>query len=92
MLPGNLVHMSNVTATTASRIVHTLADECLTVFAGQTVTGEQIEAHTAPRYIEERGRRQTFGSYSKMIDALEAAGVTIDQPVRGGERLFTFPA
>lgn len=80
------------TTTPASQIVTTLATECLTVFAGQTVTGEQIEAYTAPRYVEERGRRQTFGSYSKMIDAIEAAGVTIDQPQHCGARLFTFPA
>lgn len=75
-----------------TKIIATITADALAVFAGQTITGEELEAHTSFVYTVARGRKQTFQSYMNMLDALEAAGVTIDQPEHLGDRTFTFPA
>ncbi len=73
-----------------AKIITTLRDDALAVFAGQTITGETLESHTSLRYLAERGRKQTFGSWMTMTKALEAAGMTVDYS--GAEPAYTFPA
>ena len=75
-----------------TKIIATLRDDALATFAGQTISGTALEAHTSFRYMAERGRKQTFQSYMNTLDALEAAGVTIEQPEHLGDRAFAFPA
>jgi hypothetical protein len=73
-----------------TKIIETLRDDALAAFAGQAVAGSAFEAHTSFRYMAERGRKQTFGSYVNMVSALEAAGVTVDYS--GTDTVYKFPA
>ena len=73
-----------------SRIVKTLAAEAATVFAGQTITGTELEAFITFRYTEELGKRQTFQSWMNTTDTLESAHGVVISTVIDGDRLFTF--
>lgn len=72
-----------------TQIIRTLTDDALAVFSGQTIDGDALEAHTGFRYLAERGRRQTFRSYTTMLDAMKTAGVV--EELRDGQLFYTFP-
>lgn len=69
-----------------SQIINDLVTDALAMFAGETIPGEQLEAHTGFRYQTTRGRTQTFGSYIRMIAELERRGVIADSGT------YMFPA
>lgn len=57
-----------------SNITREIAAAALIVFAGQTVTADEVGEYIEQQYaLLSGGRRQTFGSFMKVRDAVEAA-------------------
>ena len=76
----------------SSRIATETATTILAVFAGQTVTLDQISEQIELEYTMAR-KRSAFGSYVQVINAIERAGVTsrYTGPDYTGTCLYTFP-
>ena len=81
--------MSNTQTT--SRIAASTADILLAIFAGQTVTNEQLGAQIEFQYAAAR-KRTGFASYVQIHNAIEAAGVTVEHDLVGYNHRYTFPA
>jgi len=81
--------MSN--AKTTSRIAASTADIILAIFAGQTVTHEQLGAQIEFQYAAAR-KRTGFMSFFQILDVIEAAGVTVEHDLVTYNHRYTFPA
>ncbi|AEK09904.1 hypothetical protein PBI_KESHU_96 [Mycobacterium phage Keshu] len=77
----------------ASKIAETTAEALLAVFAGETVTMDQIAEVLQQQYALAR-KRVAFGSYVQVYRLIEAAGATsrYTGPNYTGVCLYTFPA
>jgi len=84
-LPCIVLYMSKITAEAATSL--------LAIFAGQTVTHDDVLAQITFEY-QMASKRTGFSSYFKVTDAIEAAGVTsrYTGPNYTGDKLYTFPA
>ncbi|AXN53366.1 hypothetical protein PBI_THONKO_96 [Mycobacterium phage Thonko] len=75
-----------------SQITAVAADNVMAVFAGQTVTHDEVLAQISLVYATER-KRTGVTSYFKVTDEIERRGVTsrYTGPDYTGTCLFTFP-
>ena len=76
-----------------SKIATEATANLLAVFAGQTVTMDQVQAQIATVYAFAR-KRQGFTSFFAVMDACERAGVSVRYtgPNFTGTALYTFPS
>lgn len=76
-----------------SKIAASTAEILMAVFAGQTVTLEQVLTEVTAQYAY-ANKRTGFMSYSQVMDAIERAGATHRYTGANytGTCLYTFPA
>ncbi|MCH9731653.1 MAG: hypothetical protein K0U84_18585 [Actinomycetia bacterium] len=75
----------------ASRIATSTADTLLAMFAGQTVSYDEMGAVVEQQYAMAR-RRTTYGSYAQIHNAIERAGARSHGGITTTDRFCTFPA
>lgn len=79
--------------TTISRIAQGTADTICALFAGQTVTADDVYAQIEQQYAMAR-KQTTMGSYAQILGRLSGLGVTsrYDHADCTGQHRYTFPA
>ncbi|AXH46936.1 helix-turn-helix DNA binding domain protein [Mycobacterium phage Aminay] len=85
-------HSCRLDYMTTTKIAATTAEALLAIFAGQTVTLDELFAQIEQTYIL-AGKRTGITSFYKITDLIEAAGVTsrYTGPDYTGVCLYTFP-
>jgi hypothetical protein len=73
-----------------SKIARDTAAALLAIYAGETITHEQLGAAIEAQYAYAR-KRTGFASYFQILDIIEPAGVTVEHTPDYNHR-YTFPA